>query len=109
MALKFEDIKLKIIEELKKRVPDFRCPVCNKGEMILVEGFINHPLQDELAGGIVLGGKSVPTVAIVCKNCGHTMEFSVGALGLLPKQEEIKKEKESNNSDHDKKDKQTKN
>lgn len=87
MILKFDDIKQKIVEELNKRVPNLKCPICDKGDMILADGFISHQLNKELSGNLVLGGPSLPTVAIICKFCGLTLEFSVGALGLLPQEE----------------------
>lgn len=92
MILKFDDIKQKIIEELQKRVPNLKCPICGKGDMILADGFISHQLNKELTGSFILGGPTIPIVAVICEYCGHTMEFSVGALGLLPKEDAAKNE-----------------
>lgn len=92
MILKFDDIKQKIVEELNKRVPDLKCPICHKGDMILADGFISHQLNKELTGNLTLGGPTIPIVAVICKDCGNTMEFSVGALGLLPKEDAQKVE-----------------
>lgn len=88
MILKFDDIKQKIVEELNKRVPNLKCPICSNGEMILADGFISHQLNKELTGNFILGGPTIPVVAVICKHCGHTMEFSVGALGLLTKEDD---------------------
>ena len=91
--MNFEELKPKIIEELQKRAPRLKCPVCNHNRMTLVDGFFNRPIQKDLSGAFVLGGPSIPTVGIVCENCGNLLEFAVGVLGLLPpqdKKEDIK-------------------
>lgn len=96
----FDEIKNKIVDELKKRAPNLSCPVCGSGAMpksdgpfiqkilvqhklILVDGFFNKSLQKDVSGNIVIGGPTVPTVGIICENCGYLMEFAIGALGLL--------------------------
>ncbi|MBI4239117.1 MAG: hypothetical protein HY696_11990 [Deltaproteobacteria bacterium] len=88
---KFEDLKSEIVEKLKERAPNFQCPVCSTSstphrKLILIDGYFNRPLQKELTGALVIGGPAVPTFGIVCENCGHVMEFSLGALGLLQKE-----------------------
>lgn len=84
----FEDLKSKIVEELNKRIPNLHCPICDSKEMILTDGFFNHLLNKEISGNLIIGGPSIPTVTIICKKCGHIMEFAVGVLGLLPKKED---------------------
>lgn len=84
----FEELKVKVIEELKKRAPDLKCPVCSSPtaphrKLILVDGLFNRSIQKDVSGGIVIGGPTVPTVGVICENCGYVMEFSIGALGLL--------------------------
>lgn len=83
----FEDQKTTIVEELNKRIQNLQCPICSHKEMILADGFFNHPLSKDLSGNLVIGGPSIPTVATVCKNCGHIAEFAAGILGLLSKKE----------------------
>ena len=80
----FDEIKKEIIDKIQQKAPLLQCPVCHTRNVILVDGFINHSLQKELVG-VVIGGPSIPTVGLVCSNCGYLMEFSVGVLGLLPK------------------------
>ena len=88
MVLKFDDVKTQVISELNKRVPNLVCPICKSGQMVLADGFISHQINKELTNSFLIGGSTVPVVAIICKNCGHVMEFSVGVLGLLPKKDE---------------------
>ena len=86
--INFEEQKVKIVEELNKRIQNLQCPVCHSKEMMLSDGFYYHPINKEVSGNLVIGGPSIPTVAVICKNCGYFMEFAVGILGLLPKKEE---------------------
>lgn len=86
MNIKFEDLKEKIIEELNKRVPDPKCPLCGHGKLILIDGFFTHPLQSDLST-FNIGGTSIPTVGVYCEKCGNITYYSLGILGLLPKKE----------------------
>lgn len=49
---------------------------------ILIDGFINMPFQKDIGGTFVLGGPTIPAVAIVGKSTGiiHTFALKV----LLP-------------------------
>ena len=48
--------------------------------------FINiKDLKDNL-NNYVLGGPSIPSIAIVCSKCGFISSHALGVLGLLPKQ-----------------------
>lgn len=87
MVIKFDDIKQEIITKLQERNPNLKCPLCEKGEMVLADGFISHPINKELSGSLIIGGPTVPTIAVICKNCSYMMQFSIGALGLLPRQQ----------------------
>lgn len=87
---KFEELKAEIIEKLKEKAPNLQCSACSTPydahrKLILIDGYFNRILQKELKG-LVVGGPTVPTFGLVCENCGHIMEFSLGALGLLKKE-----------------------
>lgn len=85
----FDEIKDEIISKLRERTPILDCPVCHNKNMILIDGYLNCPIQKELKE-LIIGGPSIPTIGIICSNCGHLMEFSLGALGLLPPKEQGK-------------------
>jgi transcription elongation factor Elf1 len=87
MSTKFDDNKNKIVEELKKRISDFECPICKRKEFVLGGGYFAHDLQQDLKNRQI-GGVNIPTVPIICKNCGYIAEFAAGTLGLLPKDKE---------------------
>ena len=85
MSTKFDDNKDKVVEVLEKRIPDLRCPLCKHKEFALGGGYFAHDLQQDLKNR-QMGGVNIPTVPIVCKNCGYVAEFAAGTLGLLPKE-----------------------
>lgn len=79
--------KQKIVSELIKKIKsdNIKCPMCGNDQFIILDGYFNTPMQDNL-NSIKLGGQSIPSIAIVCKNCGFISSHALGALGLLPKQ-----------------------
>lgn len=91
-----EDIKKKIQENLNKKLQEkgrsYVCPICGNNNFILADGFVNDLLQDNMGGGLVIGGPSIPEIVVVCSHCGYVMKFSAGVLELLPE----KTEKENN-------------
>lgn len=84
MGTDFESNKEKIISELEKRAGDFSCPICSKKKFILGGGYFAHDLQDDLSKRHI-GGVNIPTVPVICSNCGFVAEFAAGTLGVLPK------------------------
>ena len=81
--------KQKIISELNNRINlgNLKCPMCGNNHFIIADGYFNTMMQDHL-NGIVLGGTSIPSIAIVCNKCGFISSHALGVLGLLPKQNE---------------------
>lgn len=81
--------KQKIISELNNRINlgNLRCPMCGNNHFIIADGYFNTMMQDHL-NSIVLGGPSIPSIAIVCNKCGFISSHALGVLGLLPKQNE---------------------
>jgi hypothetical protein len=78
-----EEHKNEIIRRLRDKGVRGECPMCGHKNFALAEGYFNHPIQTQLGGGLVLGGPTIPTVAIICTNCGFTSQHALGALGLL--------------------------
>lgn len=87
-----QEIKQKIQENLNKKLQEkgrsLLCPVCANNNFVLAEGFVNELLQENMGGGLVIGGPSIPEVVVVCNHCGYVMKFSAGLLGLLPEKNE---------------------
>lgn len=79
-----EDKKKEIIKLLKERGAIAACPRCGNKNFALIDGYLNTSFGKEIAAGIVISGASLPSVAIVCSNCGFVSQHALGALGLLP-------------------------
>lgn len=77
-----QEEKDKIIRSLTEKGAMRSCPRCDKNNFSLLDGYFNHPLQANPAT-LMLGGLTVPTIAIVCTNCGFLAEHALGSLGLL--------------------------
>lgn len=73
----FKKHKSDIEKAINKKLADGI--LSDKKGFTLIEGFINMPLQDQL-GGMVLGGPSIPTVAIVGNDSGLIYTFALKAL-----------------------------
>ena len=88
---KTEQIIKKIEDAVKSKTggTNFKCAVCTNNKFSLVGGFINNSLMDSMGGDLVLGGSFLPSIPIVCTNCGNTLFINSQILGL---NEEIKKE-----------------
>lgn len=61
------------------------CPLCQLndwqvGELVTFSKF--------LGGSVVIGGKMMPAVPLVCKACGYTMFFNPVVTGLLGSDED---------------------
>lgn len=92
MSTKFEDNRSIIVEAFKTKGLSFVCPLCSHKEFVLGGGYFAHDLQQDLKNR-QLGGVNIPTVPLICKNCGYIAEFAAGTLGLLPKEDDRDVEK----------------
>lgn len=79
-----ESEKKEIINSLNKKGVRIHCPMCEHKNFIIADGYFNHPMQSNLEG-VSFGGPSIPTIAIVCSNCGFISQHALGVLGLLDK------------------------
>ncbi|GEM_PF-696455 len=80
---------IKKLEEAVKRKRgggDFPCPLCTNNEWEVPPGFTISTLQSELPN-LSLGGPSIPSIPIICKNCGFLAQIALGPLGMFPKGE----------------------
>jgi len=81
MALSFDDKKEEILRALSLKCGPFvKCPSCSGNNFTLIEGFINQPIAKELSGSIMIGGPTIPLIAVACKNCGNMQYHALKAL-----------------------------
>lgn len=81
-----QDVKNEIAEKLNQKEATLPCQRCGKSSFSVLDGFINLPLNQEINGGITLGGPTIPCAAIACNNCGHLSYHALGAIGMLTKE-----------------------
>ena len=79
MIHKFEDIKHDIQAAISERLDKLMAPHGEAG-FILVDGFFNFPIQSEIGNGFVIGGPSLPMVAIMGKTSNRIFFFPLKVL-----------------------------
>lgn len=82
----FFENKENILKKIEDKCKNLKCPICENDNMILGEGYLTHDIQQNLVSR-QMGGSNIPTVPVVCSNCGFLREFSIGILGLIKKEE----------------------
>lgn len=79
--------KKEIVQALASRVDKMECPFCHQGKFTLIDGYITDSVQKDFIN-LVIGSKTtLPSVALVCNNCGFISQHSLGILGLLNSEE----------------------
>ena len=84
MDTNFEIKKEEIIAKIKEKAKNLSCPICENKNMVLGGGFFAQDLQKDLSSR-TMGGQNIPTIPVICSNCGFIREFALGVLGFLPK------------------------
>jgi len=72
--------KAQIWAAIMKLRRDLACPVCHQQTWEMPDGFVSLPLLSNFLVGKTNVG--LPSVAVVCTTCGHTLLFNLFALGL---------------------------
>ncbi len=75
--------KDEIVQKLMERIGTLECPMCKKHHFTLVDGYAAHYVQKDLKTFSIGGGNVLPTIIMVCNNCGFVSQYALGALGLL--------------------------
>lgn len=77
------DKKKEIVQALASRVDKMECPICHQGRFTLIGGYITDAVQNDFNYQIIGSKTTLPSVALVCNNCGFISQHSLGILGLL--------------------------
>lgn len=59
------------------------CPMCCNENFLMIDACLVNVLQSDVKN-VTLTGDYIPTLAIVCDNCGFLSQHAVGALGIRP-------------------------
>lgn len=76
-----ESDKQIILKKLAERIGVYKCPICHGSSFTIADGYLANTLQDNL-NSIQLGGTFLPSVALVCTNCGFTSLHNTKILGI---------------------------
>ena len=87
MPLKQKKILLEMLPELERRVirvknEELTCPVCRQPDFAVIDGYTRRVVSDNLKE-VKISGENVPSITIVCLNCGYILDFALGTLGFL--------------------------
>jgi hypothetical protein len=77
-----EEVKKEILARLNARGLRPKCPMCGNLHFSIGDGYFTHPIQNTLQPLAVIG-MAIPTVALICTNCGFLSQHAIGVLGLL--------------------------
>lgn len=75
----------KIFKALETRQVRAICPICKIGRLTLVNGYFKKVLSDDYKSPVI-GGRYLPSIILICNNCGFVSQHALGALGLLHNQ-----------------------
>lgn len=78
--IKFDEYKPKIVKALEKIVSKNQAARINRHEICLIDGFFNYPIQEEIAGEIIIGGITVPMIALVDEKTGRMYFYALKIL-----------------------------
>ncbi len=79
-TIMFADYKQRITDAVQAKLQ--AVPIGGENGFTLVEGFIMQPLSSEVSGSFVIGGPTIPLVAIVGNTSGRIYYFALKALGI---------------------------
>lgn len=82
-----EEKKAELIRTLTERLAKYDksavCPMCGDAHFTIADAYLLNTLHTDF-NSVTLGGPSIPSLAIICKNCGFISQHALGMLGLLP-------------------------
>ena len=82
--------KQEIKSAFDMKVTSLTCPMCKKRSFSMSDGYFVNNMQKDF-DSVNFGGAVIPTIGIICNNCGFVSQHALGALGIL---EKFKKKKE---------------
>lgn len=81
------DFKEKLLKALADRKANSTCEICGQNDWSVVDQAISVQITD-LSDSSLIPQPQLPCAGIICNNCGNVRLFALGALGLLPEEEE---------------------
>lgn len=69
----------------RKNKKHYKCPLCSNDSFTLAGGFTYDMLHDLPNGNLNLASPFLPSIPIVCTNCGNTFFLNANILGIKEK------------------------
>lgn len=81
-----EQKKREILDRLGQRInlSTLKCPMCDHNNFTIADGYVRNEILDDFTN-ITLGGPGIPSIPIICMNCGFISYHALGVLELLNK------------------------
>lgn len=85
-----EEQKKVLIDALNNKFgeKELHCPMCGNNQFTISDGYIVNLMQEDLKNFKI--DKGIPSISIICDNCGFISQHALGTLGMLPVQEQPK-------------------
>ncbi|MDN4165866.1 hypothetical protein QWY31_10145 [Cytophagales bacterium LB-30] len=77
-TINFEEYKAQVQQAIELRIK--KGLLSDPEGFILIDGFVNIQFQKEMGGAFVIGGPTIPAVAVVGKSSGLVYTFALKAL-----------------------------
>lgn len=74
--------KDRLVSIISAKIPNAVCPMCQHNSFVLADGYFNIPISNSM-NDVVLGGTTIPSIGVICTNCGFISLHALGILGLL--------------------------
>lgn len=74
--------KLEIASIIRQKIALIKCPMCGKSAFTIGEGYVFNEVHSDYRHRVI-GGAGIPSVLLICSNCGFISQHAIGALGLL--------------------------
>jgi hypothetical protein len=72
-----------IADNVARKAPTIgACFLCGTRDWQLGDGIVNLRLSDQAGGELVSGGRVLPSIPLLCTNCGNTVLLNVFTTGL---------------------------
>lgn len=75
--------KKQLINALEEKIHVISCPMCHEKSFTVADGYAMNQLQDDYRSLVISGEKLVPSVYLICNNCGFISQHALGALESL--------------------------
>lgn len=75
--------KKEIIEALTKSIPDISCPICHGKSFTIADGYAFSQLQENDLSFTMTGAKMIPSIYVICNNCGFMSQHALGVLKTI--------------------------